>query len=269
MDEITVIDWELDDSEGSSVDLITSCNEIAENGDTEAQRILASAYYYGIIVEKDRKKALMWLKRAAEEGDDRALASLGEMYQKGEILEKDMEKGFHLKKASRSGYIPIMVRLAFCYEQGLGTSKDLRKAMAIYEEAEKNGNLLARYRLALIYIQGKDGIEKNLLKAFAYAFSASKMGYPPALGLVGMFYMSGDVVNKDIKKGIECFELAMRLGHMPSKCRYATELIRGENIEQNIPKGIGMLSEMADEGITSAMYSLGMIYYSGKSLLSR
>lgn len=98
MDEITVIDWELDDSEGSSVDLITSCNEIAENGDTEAQRILASAYYYGIIVEKDRKKALMWLKRAAEEGDDRALASLGEIYQKGEILEKDMEKGFHLIK---------------------------------------------------------------------------------------------------------------------------------------------------------------------------
>ena len=58
MDEITVIDWELDDSEGLSVDLITSCNESAENGDTEAQRILASAYYYGIIVEKDKKRPL-------------------------------------------------------------------------------------------------------------------------------------------------------------------------------------------------------------------
>ena len=64
MDELTIIEGELDDSNISSSDLVLLCKEKAENGDTEAQRILAHAYYNGLVVEKDKHLAFMWLKRA-------------------------------------------------------------------------------------------------------------------------------------------------------------------------------------------------------------
>ncbi len=45
MDELTVIDWELGDTKISSNNGVVSCKQRAENGDTEAQRILSNAFY--------------------------------------------------------------------------------------------------------------------------------------------------------------------------------------------------------------------------------
>ncbi len=86
---------------------------IAENGDTEAQYLLASLYRAGKGVQTDRKRAFEWFSRAAQQGHKKAQYNLGQMY-----------------------------------EQGSGTTTDLRQATVWYQKAADQNHRLAQMRIA-------------------------------------------------------------------------------------------------------------------------
>jgi len=248
-----------DNPANTADDLILSYKERAEKGDTEAQRILANAYYHGIVVEKDKNSALFWLEKAAESGDLRALELLGTAYLKGDILEKDEEKGFHLLiKASVSRSVQVIARLGLCYELGIGVSTDIDKAMLLYTEAESKGSDLAKFRLALIYDQGKYNIEKDLFKAFSYILSLSRAGYPPALEMMGKYCMKGNVIAQNPQRAIKYFELAMQLGRIPS-CYYLGKIYgEGKYVAMDKVKAFEYFKKGAAGNYPKAWVSLGL-----------
>ena len=80
----------------------------AEQGNTEAQTILAAMYCTGKKVSQDYTRAAYWYKRAAESGNAKAQYSLGTMYEKGQGVTKNHSKAVYwYKKAARQGYAEL------------------------------------------------------------------------------------------------------------------------------------------------------------------
>ena len=68
--------------------------EVAEQGDSYAQRFLGDSYYLGLGVTQDYAEAAKWYKKAAEQGDSVSQIILGAMYEKGKGISKDFVEAY-------------------------------------------------------------------------------------------------------------------------------------------------------------------------------
>jgi TPR repeat protein len=68
---------------------ITELKSKAEDGDVQAQLVLAKAYDLGEGVPKDEEKAVQWWEKAAEQGDVTAEGNLGTAYGLGMGVPRD------------------------------------------------------------------------------------------------------------------------------------------------------------------------------------
>jgi TPR repeat protein len=68
--------------------------QIAEEGDSYAQRFLGASYYLGLGVTQDYAEAAKWYKKAAEKEDRIAQNILGAMYAKGKGVSKDFVEAY-------------------------------------------------------------------------------------------------------------------------------------------------------------------------------
>ncbi|MBR3506966.1 MAG: sel1 repeat family protein [Lentisphaeria bacterium] len=140
----------------------------------------------GEVEGKGTDDALVWLKRSAAEDCPEALYRLGtwnlngiggdkdpelaaELFSRGAQLEhpacqyelgmlflkkdgpiaKDEKAAFFwFNRAASNGSAPAQRQLAVCCENGIGCDVDLEKALALYREAAKNGDVEARRRLS-------------------------------------------------------------------------------------------------------------------------
>src|SRR3954471_4744933 len=78
------------------------------------------------------------------------------------MLKTNIKKNFHqYQKAAEGGNVEAMSDLAFCYDNGEGTEKDLGKAFHWYQKAVEGGNEEVMSNLAFCYYNG-EGTEKDL-----------------------------------------------------------------------------------------------------------
>ena len=68
--------------------------EVAEQGDSYAQRFLGDSYYLGLGVTQDYAEAAKWYKKAAEQGDSVSQIIIGAMYEKGKGISKDFVEAY-------------------------------------------------------------------------------------------------------------------------------------------------------------------------------
>ena len=71
----------------------------------------------------------------------------------------------------------------------------------------------------------------------------------------------------DIEKAVKLLEKAIKLENINAKRFLALELISGEHLDQDIDKGLAMLTECADSRDAYACYKLGKIYFKGDIVL--
>ncbi|WP_276904408.1 tetratricopeptide repeat protein, partial [Frischella perrara] len=82
----------------------TPCKEEAEQGNADAQYILAYMYEEGVGTKQDKQKAFYWYTKAAEQGHPHPQHNLAIMYYQGEDIEQDKQKAFYwYTKAAEQG----------------------------------------------------------------------------------------------------------------------------------------------------------------------
>lgn len=107
-------------------------------------------------------------EQLAEQGNPDAQFNLGVMYDEGYGVEKDQFKAVEwYTKAANQGYAKAQSNLGFMYAQGKGTPLDYKKATEWFTKAADQGYGEAYYNLGMMYGQG-DGVPKNLKKAKEY-----------------------------------------------------------------------------------------------------
>ena len=142
-------------------------------------------------------------------------------------------------------------------------SSDDKKLQALQQfkaEADK-GNILA------IHDMGKYNDEsyyEKALQGFLQIEPLAKKLRPYIQYRIGKMYYCGLGTEVDKLQALKFLLESAEQGNMQAKRIVAQELLRGEFIPQDIPRGLAMLTECADSGDTSAAYKLGKVYFKGE-----
>ena len=147
-----------------------------------------------------------------------------------------------------------------------------------YKKAEnlllsESNNVLALYDLGKLYSMGKSGIKdekksfdfyKKALQGFIQIESKAKKIKLYLQFQIGMMYFQGLGTHIDNKKAAEYFEKSAEQGNQYAKRLLALEYISGKKFEQDIEKGIALLTECADSDDAFSCYKLGNLYLKGE-----
>lgn len=128
-----------------------SYKEAAEKGHGDALNNYADMYLRGEYVEKDEKRALELFKKAADKGVPEAMYTLGYMYEKAVGTKLDMKESKRwFTESALHGDVFAANRLGHeAVENGLGV-----EAISWYQMAAEQGDSYGEFNLGLCYENG-------------------------------------------------------------------------------------------------------------------
>lgn len=117
---------------------------------------------------------------------------LGCSYSTGALgLEVDAVRAFDLyTRAAKADHAQASYRAAVCYELGVGTRRDVDKALTWYKRAAQLGDVSSMYKLGMLALDGN-----NCEEGLTWLLRASDLGdasSPHALHELGLIYESGE-----------------------------------------------------------------------------
>ena len=115
----------------------------------EALYRLGTLHLHGIGTEKDPELAAELFSRGAQLEHPKSQYELGMLFlmKDGPIARDEKAAFFWFNRAASKGDSAAQRQLAVCYENGVGCEADLEKALLLYREAARNGDVEARLRL--------------------------------------------------------------------------------------------------------------------------
>ncbi len=132
----------------------------ANGGCRQAQENLGYCYYYGRDTKIDYEKAFHYFALGAFDGQICSLYKIGDMYRNGYYVKKNELEAFRIynrclelmpDEAVAFVGADVMMRIADCHFEGIGTEVDYEAALEHYQKAEQlfysrlqNGDFLIR-----------------------------------------------------------------------------------------------------------------------------
>ena len=186
-------------------------------GNVLAMHNLGTAYEDGLCVQKDKKKAFEWWKRAIDHSGYPPSASVYFMHQRGSD-DFDESKAFHCCAiAADSGDPTALNNLGYCYENGLGVARNPEKAFSLFRQAYSLSQAaMIMSNLGRCYVNGI-GTKPDVNKGVELLNKAIEMGETKAMTFLANLLHSGAIIQKDEQRSRELFERAAELGNAHAK----------------------------------------------------
>lgn len=236
------------------------CLRAIENDDDISRVNLACIYFDKFDDEEKDRIAVSYLQTAVDNLEkDSYYYNLGcyilaRYYENGYIVECNPEKAFELDKIAAEGDIlEAMLSLANCYDCGLGTQIDKKKAIEWYEKSAKliTDNVDRAECYLTIGNIINDNIEEEKEKANQFYKSAhsiylneAEMGNETALLQLGLLFYEGKGCEKNYCRSFSCFEeLYIKSQTAEAGYYYATCFLRGIGVTKDVKKGFEVLSK--------------------------
>ncbi len=189
-----------------------------------------------------------------------------EIIKKAEELyyDNDLEQAYELYlEAASCGHPKAFERLGDMYFFGMYVRQDHKKSMAYYDILAQKGNLSAMSEVVDLMAMTEDdsGVcDPEKYMRYLNALSDSGNGiYKISLGLE---YVRGLYVERDIEKAIELFETAVKLGKTFGYSCIADLYFDGEHVPQDYKKAKQYYEKDGPEELTP-LYRLAIIYDEG------
>ena len=111
-----------------------------------------------------------------------AETNLGDMYLSGRggLDQNDLEALSWYLKAANQNWPDAQYRLGYMYETGLGTAKDVQRAVSLYRSAAEGGYPDAQNLLGVLYATGSDGLPHDDNLAVDWYRKAAEQGFAKA-----------------------------------------------------------------------------------------
>lgn len=225
-DDINVI------AEGEEETVFAKTVRLANEGDLEAQMSLGYMYLYGTNgISKNSEEAFKYYSMAARQEDPIALNNLGSLYFNGLGTEKNIKHALDLfEKAAELGNDNAAVNLGFIYLTG-GAKDEKRnnKAMSLFEQAANSGNKIAQFMLGYAYYKGF-GVDVDSAKAFRLVKAAAtgKGQIDEAQIILGEMYTNGYGTVQNYKNAMQAYQSAAQQGNLEAVMKLAALYETGE-----------------------------------------
>lgn len=174
----------------------------------------------------NKPKNMSLLAKLISEGGSENHYLVGRAYLNGVLIKGndteevgiDANKGYqYLILASQGRHADAQNYLGYCFEQGVGVSKNPSKAFEYYKKASKKGSLHAKYNLASCLEYGI-GVEQDEFKALNIYQELSDDGYVDAKNKIAWYYENGHLVHKDLDKALELYKESADAGSSDAQC---------------------------------------------------
>ncbi len=228
----------------------------------------ARVYEKGINTDINLSKALSYYEKAANQGDILSANYVANSYLKGRAVGKDPQKAIHyLTIAADAGDAKSQYQLAKFYEEGKIVPEDDELAYIYFSKAAAQKNIDALYEKAVMEENGI-GTEKNISKAIeTYRELVMRSNYTQALFSLGKLLITTSSNHDDHTDGIGYLEQASKKQFLPAKLYLAIQYYKGEVVDQNTSKGLDLLKECISRGYPPAMYALAQVYENGTGVV--
>ncbi len=177
------------------------------------------------------------------------------------VLSADQKYSDELLKKAESGDSTAQRNLGSCYYFGLGTEKDVSKAIELLEKAAAQGDIKAQSKLGSLYLK-----EQKYDKAYFWFKKASDSGDAHAMNNLGSLYNSGLGVQKNEKEGFILHQKSAEQNDSCALYNLAVDYETGRGTDKNMQMAIKVYSQAASAGSPEAQYDLGILYFDGKGV---
>lgn len=167
-----------------------------------------------LLFYKQKEDAFTYCIDFANDDQDLAQRMVGDMHYWGwgNKVKKDVKKAIKwYKRAVKNGNIDAKYNLAVIYEQGKGIEVNYSKAASWYLSAAKDGHIDSQYNIANMYAKGA-GYSVNQTKASQWYLAAANQGDVSSQFNLGNRYATGKGVSKDLAESYKWYYLAARQG---------------------------------------------------------
>lgn len=249
-----------------SVEALSWYKKAAEQGDVESIYQIGIFYQKGLGVDKDFSEASKWFSKAADLGFPAAQYALALQYGDGKGVNRDLRKAFKLyKKAAKQGYSRAQCNLGYCYLNGEGTIPDANKGIEWLMKSAEQEYKYAEFKLGECYSLGH-GVVENHIEAAKWYAKAAEHGHPDALSRVGYCHEKGDGVDKDEEKAFEFYNRAASLDSLEGIHNLGSCYYFGIGTEKNLESAIHCWALSSERGHPISQRNLGLMLIKGDEL---
>lgn len=197
---------------------------------------------------KDYKSAFAEFSYLAEEGDPTAVYYLGRMYGEGLGVEQDNKRALELFQRADKGYsMDAAVQLGKMMLNGDGIAKNADLGLQYLKKAAYAGNEDALYELGNAYANGT-GVEKNYTYAFGFYLMGALKGDKRAQMKVGQAYLSGRGIPQDYTEATKWYSRSANQGYVLAQQEWA-------EVRETNPRLLNLLDSYAWYSILAAYNS--------------
>lgn len=237
--------------------------EAAGKGNNGVFTKLGDLYYRSSDVLKiDPSMAIEYYQKAAERGDSYAIVGLGDVYRDGKIVQVDLPKALSLYgQAAAAGNRSVFTRIGMLYyRDALVLKVDAAKAIEYFQKGMGAGDATAVSALADIYREGKL-VSRDLNKALALYETSYADGNARAYASIVDLLMRGRPAQQ--KRGIAMIGTGISQNIPGLVPIWADSYINGRGVARNPRNGMKILKEAADMGDAPAAFRLIQLYVQG------
>lgn len=225
------------------------------------------------LKRKFLKEAVHYLRKLSVKGYADAQYLLGDVCSSGALGKVENKEAFTLfQAAAKHGHIESAYRTAYCFEEGLGTTRDSRKALDFLKFAASRNHPSAMYKLGLYSFYGRMGLptdvntKQNGIKWLSRAAARANELTCAAPYELAKIYQNGfiDIIIPDEKYATELYIQAATLGHAPSSTLLGQIYETGnDTIQQDTSLSVHYYTQAALKGDPVAMLGLCAWYLIG------
>jgi TPR repeat protein len=154
---------------------------------------LGRNYLLGTNAEKNPKLGIYWLEKAADQGSSEAIRLIAQAHSFGLAGAKDEIAAMEVyRKYAERGVVTAQVELGWCYIRGDGVEKDELEGLRWWKQAALRGDAKAQDLVGTWLFEGADGIPKDITGALHWYEKAAWNGLVDAQFTLGEIYCDGD-----------------------------------------------------------------------------
>lgn len=133
------------------------------------------------------------------------------------------------------------------------------------EQAVK-GDKIAQYKYAMSLLSDSFSSSKDKAEAISWMKKSAAKGYSPAQSQLGLYYLTGDGVEKDHSKAALLFEKAAKQGNVTACYYLGLCYAKGYGLSKSMLKAVEWYKSAADGGNAAAQNNLGSLYLTGNGV---
>uniref|UniRef100_A0A5F9CW78 SEL1L2 adaptor subunit of SYVN1 ubiquitin ligase n=1 Tax=Oryctolagus cuniculus TaxID=9986 RepID=A0A5F9CW78_RABIT len=251
---------------------------LAKEGSYKAQNALGFLSSYGIGMEYDQAKALIYYTFGSAGGSMMSQMILGYRYLSGINVLQNCEVALnHYKKVAdyiadkleKNEGIPVeKVRLTERPENLSSNSEILDwDIYQYYKLLAERGDVQIQVSLGQLHLIGRKGLDQDYYKALYYFLKAAKAGSANAMAFIGKMYLEGNAAApQNNATAFKYFAMAASKGNAIGLHGLGLLYFYGKGVPVNYAEALKYFQKAAEKGWPNAQFQLGFMYYSGSGV---